>query len=157
MLFRPNHDDRIDELNERLRRAQAVTPDLVSDVIAQACPRGGEPRHARDAARIDAMVEAGAWSDAVLALVKLEIPQWQLRRLLYEDGEWHCTLSRAPNLPFGVDDTVDAVHDDLPLAILLAFVGVQRDRLASRKTEAQTTPRLMVGTNNTAVCCDNFA
>ena len=56
------------------------------------------------AARIDQLIEARAWNDAALALVELELPAWKLRRLVYEDGEWHCSLSRQPNLPVALED-----------------------------------------------------
>src|SRR6476619_5758672 len=49
------------------------------------------------AARIDELIEARAWNDAALTLVELELPAWKQRRLIYEDGKWHCSLSRHPN------------------------------------------------------------
>jgi hypothetical protein len=63
------------------------------------------------AARIDQLIDAGAWNDAALALIELELPAWKLRRLVYEDGEWLCSLSRQPNLPLALDDTADARHE----------------------------------------------
>jgi hypothetical protein len=45
------------------------------------------------AARIDQLIKAGAWSDAALTLIELELPAWKVRRLVYEDGEWFCSLS----------------------------------------------------------------
>ena len=54
------------------------------------------------------------------------MPGWKLRRLICENGEWFCSLSRQPNLPAALDDTADASHDVLPLAILLAFGGARR-------------------------------
>ena len=39
MLFDPKHDNRLGGLEEQLRRAQAITPGLMSEVIAGACPR----------------------------------------------------------------------------------------------------------------------
>jgi hypothetical protein len=70
------------------------------------------------AARIAQLFGGGAWSDAALALIELELPAWKPRRLVYEDGEWHCSLSRHPNLPVALDDTANASHDVLPLAII---------------------------------------
>jgi len=156
MLFRRNHSDRVGELAKRLHDAQAVTAELIADVVAEACPRAAAASDAGRTARIDALIAAGAWSDVALELVQIELPQWQLRRLLYEDGAWHCALSRAPNLPMAVDDTMDAVHDDLPLAILSAFIGVQRARTASGDDDVQSVPRLTTATGR-PVCCDNFA
>ena len=62
---------------------------------------------------------ARAWNDAALALVELELPAWKLRRLVHENGKWHCSLSRHPNLPVALDDTATASHEVLPLAILI--------------------------------------
>ena len=38
-------------------------------------------------------VGAGAWLDAIVAMMECELQEWRLRRLLYEDEEWHCSLS----------------------------------------------------------------
>ena len=37
-----------------------------------------------------------------LRLLAFELPQWKLRRLMYEDGEWTCSLSKeSVNCPTG--------------------------------------------------------
>ena len=64
----------------------------------------------------------GAWTDAALALIELELPQWRVRRLAYDDGEWYCSLSRGRELPDWLDQPVEGRHADLALAILSAFV-----------------------------------
>jgi len=108
------------------------------------------------AARIDQLIEAGAWSDAALALIELELPGWKLRRLVYEDGEWFCSLSKQPNLPVGFDDTADARHEVLPLAILSAFLEARRTTSAVRQTSSPTVPQVQP-TSGIVICCDNFA
>lgn len=85
MLFVPKHD-RLGELEDRLRRALVVTPDLMSDVIALACPRYAAGRAAA-MAKVARLIESKAWTDAALALLELELPHWTLRRLVHEDGE----------------------------------------------------------------------
>jgi len=92
MLFDPKHEGPLDALEAQLRRAHAVTPDLISNVIADACVRLPVMKRAGKAARIDQLIEAGGWDDAALALIELELPAWKLRRLVYEDGEWLCSL-----------------------------------------------------------------
>ena len=82
---------------EQLRLAPALTADLISNVVADACTRLPVLNKAGKAARLDQLIEAGAWSDAALALIELELPAWKLRRLVYEDGEWFCSLSKQPN------------------------------------------------------------
>ena len=130
------------------------TPELISDVIAQSV----RPlRRTRDAAksRIDRLIESGAWTDAALALVELELPQWKLRRIVYEEGEWHCCLSRHPQLPLGLDDVAEASHEILPLALLISLLQARR-AVAERPTGVTAVPQ--VGpVSGYAVCCDNFA
>lgn len=151
MVFNPKHEDRFDRLTDQLRLAPTLTPDLISNVIVDACTR----LPAVNAARIDQLIEAGAWSDAALALVELELPAWKLRRLIYEDGAWLCSLSRQLNLPVALDDTAHASHEVLPLAILTAFVETRRRTSAMRGTSVQTVPQVR-RTSGYAVCCDNF-
>ena len=156
MLFNPNRESRLDRLADQVRLALALTPDLISKVIADACTRLPVLSRAGKAARIDRFVEAGAWNDAVLALIELELPAWNLRRLVYEDGEWLCSLSKQPNLPMALDETADATHDVLPLAILGAFFEARRRNTVSHETSLPTVPQVRLAPD-CAVCCDNFA
>jgi len=156
MLSDPKHEDRLDRLTEQLRLAPAITPDLISNVIADACIRLPVLTRAGKTARIDQLIKAGAWSDAALALIELELPAWKLRRLVYEDGEWFCSLSKQPNLPVALDDTADAHHEVLPLAILSAFVEARRTNSAVRETSSPRVPRVQP-TSGIVICCDNFA
>jgi hypothetical protein len=106
-------------------------------------------------ARLDRLVEAGAWTDAALVLVELELSAWSLRWLIREDGEWFCSLSRQPNLPATLDVTADAHHDSLPLAILLAFLQARRmAEIASATISLTPHVRLMP---ECIICCDDFA
>ena len=57
MLSLLKHEDRFDRLARRLRLAEAVTPDLVSEFIRDVCVCS--PRNA-EADRIQRLVEAGA-------------------------------------------------------------------------------------------------
>ena len=72
------------------------------------------------------MIQSGAWTDAALALIDLELPLWQVRRLAYDDGEWYCALSRERELPDWLDQSIEARHAELALAILCAFVEARR-------------------------------
>jgi hypothetical protein len=152
MLFDPKQEDRFDRLKDQLRLAPALTHDLISHVIVDACTR----LPAVKATWIDQLIEAGAWDDAALALIQLELPAWKLRRLVYEDGEWLCSLSRQPDLPVALDDTADASHEVLPLAILMAFVEARRRISAMRETSLPTVPQVW-WTPGYAICCDNFS
>jgi|ERR1700690_186152 hypothetical protein len=143
-------------LEDRLRDAHAVTAELLSDVISEACWRFPPVRRTEKTARIERLIKSDAWTDAALALIELELPQWQIRRIAYDDGEWHCALSRQRELPEWLDQSIEARHADLPLAILRVFVDAQRVSAPSIRTSVPTVPR---GANLHCepVCCDNFA
>ena len=154
MLFNPKHDDRLARLEEQLRRAEAVTSELMSDVMAVACVRFGALGSATKV-KVDRLIEAGAWTDATLALLELELPQWKLRRLVYEDGEWLCSLSKQPGLPLDYDEVAEASHEILPLAILIALLQARR-AAAATMAGVNTVPQVRPASGY-AVCCDNFA
>jgi hypothetical protein len=155
MLYRLTPENRLDRLEDQLRQARAATPALVADVMAEACARLPALGRSEQAARLDRLIAAGAWTDAALALIELELPAWKLRRLVYEDEVWHCCLSKQPNLPFGLDETIEADHAVPALAILGALVEARRASTGSgRSASAVPQVRLQHGQ---AICCDNFA
>jgi hypothetical protein len=149
------HGEPLGRLEEELRLTPTPVPALFSKIIADACHRLPNLSRSRGVARIDRLIAAGAWTDAAFALVELELPAWSLRRLICEDGEWFCSLSRQPNLPTAFDSTADARHDSLPLAILLAFL--QARRMAKIATPAMPAAPHMRPTPNGMICCDNFS
>src|SRR5258708_14156248 len=75
------------DLGARLRNANAVTADIMSDVIDQACRRFPSLGQSEKSFRLERLLESGAWTDAALALIDLELPQWQLPRIAYDEGE----------------------------------------------------------------------
>jgi len=88
-------------------------------------------------------------------LIELELPRWKVRRLVYEDGGWFCSLSRQPGLPVTLDETADASHELMPLAILLSFL--QARRMAGIGPQAiALVPAIQAATDD-LLCCDNFA
>lgn len=88
------------------------------------CKRLPAMRRTAEAQRLDRLVAAHAWTDAALALIAIELPDWQLRRLAFDEGEWHCALSTERNMPDWLDDAVETHHADMATAILNAFRGV---------------------------------
>ena len=139
-----------------LRLAQAVTPDLVSHVTDRVCVRLAALRRTENVARLNRLIEAGAWTEVALALIELELPQWTLRRLVHDGGEWLCSLSKQPNLPLEIDDTVDARHEDMPLALLSALLEAKRQAADAREPRSPMVPQIRPATGY-VVCCDNFA
>ena len=155
MSFDRNHEEVLRALQEQLRRARTITPGLMAEVIARACPRlRAQQRSAK--ARVIRLIESGAFADATLALLELELPQWKLRRLIYEEGEWHCSLSKHIGLPAELDDMAEATHESLPLAILSAFVEARRHSLTAGEDRPKSVPQVRP-TQAYAICCDNFA
>jgi hypothetical protein len=116
----------IDWVLARIRCAAEPDARLFADAVASACQRAVSMRRAGHAGKYERLVEAGAWTDAALALVELELPQWKPRRIACDDGQWHIRLSAQPWLPDGLDDVVETCHDALPLAILAAVVEARR-------------------------------
>jgi len=153
-MFDPNHEQRLTVLQEQLHKAQAVTPDLIARVITQACVRL-PALHVTSKIRIRRLMESSAFADAALALIELELPQWRLRRLIHEDGEWHCSLSQRPELPISLDQTADASHEVLPLAILAAFVEARCNGFARNESCLPSVPQIQPA-QEFALCCDNF-
>ena len=117
----------LSRLADRLRDADSVTPELFSEVVRDACWRLPSVRRTRDFEHFQQFVQSGAWTDAALALLALETPQWHLRRIIHDAGEWHCTLSQRRELPDWLDQPAEARHGDLCLAILSAIVDVKRE------------------------------
>ena len=145
-----------DALNDELRSAHAVTIELMSDVIKQACRRFPSVGQSGKSTRIQQFIESAAWTDAALALIDLELPLWQVRRLAYDEGEWHCALSRERELPEWLDRSIEARHADLALAILSTFVEAQFISAPSARTSVPPIPRERSSFYQ-PLCCDNFS
>jgi hypothetical protein len=155
MAFTADFEVLFDRLGDELRGAPMPGLDLFAKIIASACTRVAVLNDAGKATRIGQLIEIGAWTESALALIELELPAWQLRRLVYENGKWLCSLTRQPNLPMMLDDSADAVHKVLPLAILQAFIAARRAGGSSDKAMS-VVPQVRQA-NESVVCCDNFA
>lgn len=142
-------------LGERLHNALCVTPTLIAGVVHETCRRFPSHGEAR-AERIARLIEMGAWTDAALSLIELELPQWRIRRLVYDDGEWHCALSRERELPDWLDESVEGHHADLALAILGAFVEVRCDNSPSSRPSVPAAGRHDSPLYE-PLCCDSFS
>ena len=152
-LLREHRDPRA--LSDRLRDAHAATEDLVAEIIGETCRRFPSMGQTEKTARIERLIQAGAWNDAALALIDLELPQWQVRRIAYDEGEWYCALSRERELPDWLVRSIEARHADLALAILSAFVDAQRINAPSSRTSVPIVPR-DANPLYEPFCCDNF-
>jgi hypothetical protein len=144
------------ELSNQLRDAYTVTAEFLSDIIAKSCRRFPSTSQSGKAVRVERLIQSGAWTDAALALIDLELPQWQVRRLAYDEGEWHCALSRLRELPEWLDQPIETHHADLALVILSAFVEAQRISVPSSRTSVPAVPQ-DADPLYEPVCIDNFA
>ena len=152
-LLGEHHDHRA--LSDRLRAADSVTCELMSEVIGEACRRFPSMGQTEKTTRIERLIGSEAWTDAAIALVDLELPLWQVRRIAYDEGEWYCALSRERELPDWFDRSIETRHTDLALAILSAFVDAQRISAPLSTTSVPTVPR-EANPLYEPVCCDNF-
>jgi hypothetical protein len=155
MLFNPKHGSSLNRLAEKLRLAPAVTSELFSAIITESWTRLPVLKRAGKADRLDQLIQAGAWTDASLALIDLEMPAWKLRRLVYEDGEWHCSLSKQPSLPSALDDTADASHQELPLAVLSAFAEARLREASTPDVSMPSFPQVRSDTDY-RISCENY-
>ena len=143
-------------LSDRLRDAYGVTAEFLSDIISETCRRFPSTEGSAKAARVERLIQSQAWTDAALALIDLELPQWQVRRLAYDEGEWYCALSRQRELPDWLDQSIETHHVDLALAILSAFVEAQRVSSTPSRTSVPPVPQ-RANPLYQPVCSDNFA
>jgi hypothetical protein len=127
-------------LNDRLGYSSVVTPALFHEVVDKACRRFPSAGLSEKSARVEALIAAHAWTEAALALIELELPEWQLRRIAYDGGEWHCALSRERELPDWLDRSIEAHHPDLALALLCALVATRQLATASSRPSVPSAP-----------------
>ena len=141
-------------LTDRLRDAHVATAEFLSDIITDTCRRFPAKR-SFEADRFEQLVQAQAWTDAALALIEFDLPQWQVRRLVYDGGEWFCTLSRQREMPDWLDQALESHHADLALAILDAFS--QAKRISAPENRASVPAPPSVTPLFEPICSENFA
>lgn len=145
----------LERLDEALRQAGAVSADLFCDVTKH-CARLSSQRQFGKAIVLDRMIEAGAWTDAAITLVALELPNWNVRRVICEDGEWLCSLSQHLGLPVFLDEPVERSHPVLALAILRAFIAARPNRVPVVQQVTASVPQVRPAAAF-VFCSDNFA
>ena len=143
----------LETLIEDVRKAPALNRDLFLKIIEEGGSRLWN-LNGRSRAPLSRLVEQGAWIDASLTLLECDSPQWKLRRLLREDGEWFCSLSKCPSVPLELNDTADAHQEDAALAILSAFLEAERKAMTDSYQDERGGVRARKGT---LLDCENFA
>ena len=142
----------LDRLDRQLVSAHAVTGALFQKVMQSAGERLSILRRAGKTAHIERLLEEAACTDAALALADIEMPNWKIRRLVFENDEWHCSLSRQPGLPIEFDEMAEANHAVLSLAVLRALIEGRR----INRAEPISAPADVPLDSSTMFCCDNF-
>jgi hypothetical protein len=140
-------------LARKVSLADEATPELLSEIVAKTARRLSA---LGDAAQLDQLIDAGALTEAAFALVNLELPLWQIRRITYDEGEWHCAMSRQRELPEWLDQAIETSHASLTLAIVSVYIETLRQIEASREPSRPSVPQTW-GDQFEPVCCDNFA
>jgi hypothetical protein len=152
MFLHSTRSEQLATLAGQVSLAEEATPELLSEIVAKTARRLSAP----GAAQLDQLIEAGALIEAALALVNLELPLWQIRRITYDEGEWHCAMSRQRELPEWLDRAIETSHASLTLAIVSVYIEALRQIEASREPSRPSVPQTRGGQFE-PVCCDNFA
>jgi hypothetical protein len=121
MHFNPFAGDKLVQLKRRLDAASEVTPALMREVIEAACGKLMDDRSG-SAGAIWRFVRTEAYVDAALALIKTTLPDWSVRRICRDDGQWWCAMNASQPVYWDADE-VDEAHPVMALAILKAFVA----------------------------------
>lgn len=142
----------LDHVISELHQAPTLTAGLLIRFTGLASIRISGLAGIKEIKRIEHLIEAGSDVDAVRALIALTLPQWKLRQLAFDDGLWHCALSRCRALPCEFDQTANGCHADIGIAVLIAFVEAWQ--MASLDSDSIILPLSV--TNGDTLCCDNF-
>ena len=153
MLFHRQHES-LSDVRDAILSAKVVTPQLMSDVMAACGARGSS---VSGTSRVERLIEAQAWTDGALALIRLGLPRWTIARLIFEEGEWHCALSRHCQLPDWLDDAIEARHELLPLAMLAAFMEAHEADIQSTTGAPRAVPQVKAHGTAPVLCCENFS
>lgn len=142
-------------LGAKLRAADDVTPELMAEILEISGRRFLLRGRDEQARCFNHLIEAHAWVDVALALLELELPLWHIRRIAYDGGEWYCALSRQRELPDWLDQSIEARHRNLALAILTAFVEAQPTTEPLSNTSVPASFGRL-DPDDMPLCCDDF-
>ena len=71
MLFHLTFAERLGRIAGRLQSTDAVTAGLVSEIVSECCARLPVSGQGRASAHLRELLEAGAWTDAVVMLMEI--------------------------------------------------------------------------------------
>lgn len=139
---------------QELRDAEHASANLIYSIAEKTSRR--LQRRSANFAQLDRLIAAGAFTEAMLNLIEFELPLWKLRRVAYDEGEWHCALSRERELPEWLDQSAETHHVDLAIAIALAYVEICKAAEPSARSIGHSVPQVRPQSFE-ALACENFA
>jgi hypothetical protein len=156
MLLHLQRSEQLATLAAQVSAADEATTQLFSEIVVATARRLWAPGEAAKATELHDLIEAGALTQAALNLIDLELPLWKLRRIAYDEGEWHCAMSRQRELPEWLDQAVEARHASLTLAILGAYIETVEQIELSREPSRSSVPQTRAEQYE-PLYCENFA
>jgi hypothetical protein len=156
MSLHSQRSEQLAALAGQVSDADEATSELFSRIIVTTARRLWAPSEAAKAVQLHDLLEAGALTQAALSLIELELPFWKLRRIAYDEGEWHCAMSRQRELPEWLDEAVEARHPSLTLAILSAYLETVGQIELSRAPSRPSVPQTRAEPYE-PLYCENFA
>jgi hypothetical protein len=155
-MFQPHTQHSAAKLRNEISRAPAAASELVSAALDLMVARRAAPYRADWTRRVHALIEAQAWTDAVLAIAELDRSR-AIHYVVYEDGEWHCRIGAQWAVPHWLGDSAEFCHPVLALAILGALVDTLGWAPETNLSPAPA-PRWPAGETGSisAVSCDNY-
>jgi hypothetical protein len=141
MLLHLQRSEQLATLAAQVSAADEATTQLFSEIVVATARRLWAPGEAAKATELHDLIEAGALTQAALNLIDLELPLWKLRRIAYDEGKWHCAMSRQRELPEWLDQAVEARHASLTLAILGAYIETVGQIELSREPGRPSVPQ----------------
>jgi hypothetical protein len=141
--------------SERTADTTATKATAFAELRTSSCKRLNAMKYTADVEHLDHLIASAAWTDAALALIAIELPHWKLRRLSYDDGEWHCALSDQRELPDWLDASIEAHHPEMAMALLATLREVIKTDAPSHLAMVPELPK-QPGQFETVIC-DNYA
>src|SRR5262249_44036731 len=84
-----------------LRDACEADARVIAEVIGATCRRFPSLGQSEKTARVAQLIAAGAWTDAALALIDLELPLWHIRRLAMTRANGIARCRASASFPIG--------------------------------------------------------
>ena len=156
MSLHSQRSEQLAALAGQVSAADEATSELFSKIVVATARRLWASGESAKAVQLHDLIETGALTQAALSLIELELPFWKLRRIAFDEGEWHCAMSRQRELPEWLDEAVEARHASLTLAILSAYIVTVGQVEIAREPSRPSVPQARAEQYE-PLACENFA